>query len=313
METTSVNQPIIYYFADYLKKNFNCAVQKISINAGNSCPTRDGSKGYGGCTYCNISTFTPAYCLENSSVNDQIKRGIQFFSGKKKNPKFLAYFQAYTNTYDESSRLIEYFESALQCDEIVGLIVGTRPDCISDEILDYLEKKSKETYVAVEFGVESTDNTSLAKINRGHTFEDTRDAFRRSAKRGIHLGAHLIIGLPGESKEIMLSHAQKISTLPVDTLKLHHLQIVKGTIMAHQYLGSPQDFNLMESIQYFDLIAEFIAHLRPDIAIERFISQAPQNLLIAPDWKGLKNHQTGRLIEQVMKEKKLFQGKYFQD
>ncbi|MBK7128540.1 MAG: TIGR01212 family radical SAM protein [Crocinitomicaceae bacterium] len=312
METDSVNQPIIYHFADYLKKNFSCAVQKISINAGNSCPTRDGTKGYGGCTYCNISTFTPAYCLENNSVDVQIKQGMQFFAGKKKNPKFLAYFQAYTNTYDESYKLIEYFESALQFDDIVGLIVGTRPDCISDEILDYLQKKSKQVYVAVEFGVESTDNKSLARINRGHTFEETQEAFFRSANRGIHLGAHLIIGLPGESKEIIISHAKNISALPVDTLKLHHLQIVKGTIMAHQFETSRQNFNLMQSEQYFDLIAEFIAHLRPNIAIERFISQAPQNLLIAPDWKGLKNHQTGRLIEQVMKEKKLFQGKYFQ-
>jgi radical SAM protein (TIGR01212 family) len=298
-------------YASFIKFRFGQRVQKISLDIGFSCPNRDGSKGYGGCTYCNNNTFNPDYCGPEKSIKEQLESGISFFSKKYKDQKYLAYFQAYTNTYADISSLKELYEEALSIPNIIGLVIGTRPDCISEELIDYLSLLSEKYYISLEFGVESTLNKTLLKVNRCHTFEDTIQAYELCKNRGLDLGAHLIIGLPGESKQELLEHAKRISELPIQTLKLHHLQIVKNSIMAVQFKRNPDDFDLFTAETYIDFISEFITYLRPDIVIERFISEAPLDLLIAPKWNGLKNFEIVAKIDKNLIEKNLWQGKYY--
>jgi len=295
-------------YSSFIKLKFGERVQKIALNIGFSCPNRDGLKGYGGCTYCNNNTFNPDYCEPEKSIKQQLEHGIDFFSKKKKNNKYLAYFQAYTNTYSDIKSLKKMYEEALRVPKIVGLVIGTRPDCISDEIIDYLSFLSKKYFISLEFGVESTSEKTLLNVNRCHTFEDTKVAFERCKNKGFHLGAHLIIGLPGETKKVLLQHAKEISKLPINTLKLHHLQIVKNSVMAVQYNRNPENFNLFTSENYIDFITEFISYLSPNIIIERFVSEAPKDLLIAPKWGNLKNFEIVAKIDKKLIEKNSWQG-----
>lgn len=298
-------------YATFIKRRFGQRVQKISLDIGFSCPNRDGSKGYGGCTYCNNSTFNPDYCGPEKSIKKQLEDGISFFSKKYKNQKYLAYFQAYTNTYSDLDSLKELYEEALNVSDIIGLVIGTRPDCVSEELIVYLSTLAEKYFISLEFGVESTLNKTLLKVNRCHTFEDTVKAFDLCKNRGVDLGAHLIIGLPGENRQELLEHAKRISNLPIQTLKLHHLQIVKKSIMAVQYKRDPEDFDLFTAEDYISFISEFITYLRPDIVIERFISEAPLDLLIAPKWNGLKNFEIVAKIDKYLVEKNLWQGKNY--
>lgn len=298
-------------YSSFIKSNFGERVQKISLDTGFTCPNRDGSKGYGGCTYCNNNTFNPDYCEPAIDIKQQLKQGISRFSKKYKTQQYLAYFQAYTNTYSDFESLKKMYKEALSVPNIIGLVIGTRPDCISEEIIDYLSFLSKKYFISLEFGVESTLNRTLLKVNRCHTFEDTIKAYEESKNRGFNLGAHLILGLPGESRHELLNHAIEISKLPIDTLKLHHLQIVKHSMMAYQYKKNPLDFNLFTSEEYIDFVTDFIGLLRPDIIIERFISEAPLDLLIAPKWKGLKNFEIVAKIDKKLIEKEIWQGKFY--
>ncbi len=299
------------YYSAFIKQKFGNRVQKISIDIGFTCPNRDGSKGYGGCTYCNNNSFNPDYCGPEKSITEQLNKGIDFFSKKGKTIKYLAYFQAYTNTYSDLNTLKQMYEEALSVEGVAGLVIGTRPDCISKEIIDYLSELSKKYFISLEFGVESTLNKTLLKVNRCHTYEDTVNAYKMSENKGLDLGAHLIIGLPGESRSDILGHAERISKLPINTLKLHHLQIVKHSAMAMQYKKNPEYFNLFTAESYVDLITEFITYLRPDIVIERFISEAPHELLIAPKWNRLKNFEMVDLIDKKLIAKNLWQGKNY--
>ncbi len=288
-------------FGSFLQLHFPFKVQKISIHAGFTCPNRDGTKGFGGCTYCNNQTFSPDYCHTDQTITEQLEEGIRFFSHKYPEMKYLAYFQAYTNTHGDLSDLKKKYEEALAHPSVVGLIIGTRPDCVDDLLLDYLEDLSKKTFILVEYGVESTNDDTLLFINRGHTYEDTKIAIRKTAERGIMVGAHLILGLPKESLETILSHADNISQLPLTTIKLHQLQLIKHTKMAIQFAERPEWFHLFDVDEYIDLVAAFIKRLNPEFVIERFVSQSPKELLIAPDW-GLKNHEfTARLNKRFQK------------
>ena len=298
-------------YSSFIKLNFGERVQKISLDIGFSCPNRDGSKGYGGCTYCNNNTFNPDYCEPNKSVKQQLEEGISRFSTKYKTQKYLAYFQAYTNTYSDFESLKIMYEDALNVPNVIGLVIGTRPDCISDEVIDYLSFLSKTYFISLEFGIESTSNKTLEKVNRCHSYDDSIATFNKCKNRGFHLGAHLIIGLPGETEEDLLNHAIEVSKLPIDTLKLHHLQIVKQSIMASQYKRNPEDFNLFTPESYIDFITKFVNLLRPDIVIERFISQAPIDLLIAPKWNGLKNFEMVAKIDKKMEIENIWQGKNY--
>lgn len=294
----------------YLSTVFPFKVQKISLNAGFTCPNRDGTVGYGGCTYCNNQTFNPAYCRTEKSVTEQLEEGKQFFARKYPEMKFLAYFQAYTNTYAELEELKRKYEEALQVPDVVGLVIGTRPDCMPDSLLDYLEELNKRTFLIVEYGIESTDNTILKRINRGHTFEVAEEAVRKTAARGIRVGAHIILGLPGEDRSALIKQADLLSSLPLTTLKLHQLQLIKGTRMAAEYENQPADFHLYTADEYIDLVIDYVEHLRPDMVLERFVSQSPKELLIAPDW-GLKNHEFTDKVKKRMRERDAWQGKRY--
>jgi len=298
-------------YSSFIKLNFGERVQKISLDVGFTCPNRDGSKGHGGCTYCNNNSFNPGYCEPEKSITQQLEQGIAFFSKRHKYQNYFAYFQAYTNTFSDIESLKKMYNEALAFPGVIGLIIGTRPDCISDELIEYLSFLSKKHFISLEFGVESTLNRTLLAINRCHTFEDSKTAYENCANKGIHLGAHLIIGLPGETRTELLNHAREISKLPIETLKMHHLQIVKQTVMAVQYKRNPESFDLFTSEDYIDFISDFIGFLRPDISIERFASEAPYDLLIAPKWNQMKNFEVVAKIDQKLAEKNSWQGKYY--
>jgi len=300
-----------YDFASFIKEHFSERVQKISLDTGFTCPNRDGSKGIGGCTYCNNNSFNPNYCKPDKGVTQQLKEGISFFSKKYKSQKYLAYFQAYTNTYSNIEQLKNIYTEALSDPGVVGMVIGTRPDCIDSKVVDLLSELSKDHLILLEFGVESTLNRTLDLVNRCHTYEETIAAFDLAKDRGLILGAHMIIGLPGESKEDILNHAKEISKLPITTLKLHQLQIIKHTVMALQLKKEPEKFKLFTADEYIDLVTDFISLLRPDIVIERFISESPQNLLLAPKWNGLKNFEITSMIDKKLIEKDLWQGKFY--
>lgn len=298
-------------FPELLSELFTYKVQKISVNAGFTCPNRDGSKGYGGCTYCNNQSFSPGYGKPKKTITEQMGDGIQFFSHKYPEMKYLAYFQSYTNTYDPVEDLISKYEEALAYPNVVGLIVGTRPDCMPDKLLDYFEELSKKTFVLIEYGVESTLNTTLDNINRLHSWEESIEAIIKTADRGLRVGAHMILGLPGETHEDYLNHARKLSQLPITTIKLHQLQIIRGTVMAKQYKDNPEMFHIFESDEYVDLCIDFAEVLNPNIYIERFASQSPKQLLIAPDW-GLKNYELVYKIVKRFEERGTWQGKKYE-
>ena len=302
------SRPLYADMGSYLAARFPYKVQKISLHAGFSCPNRDGTKGRGGCTYCNNQTFSPDYCHTGRSITEQLDEGIAFFARKYPDMKYLAYFQAYTNTYGATPYLAACYEEALAHEGVVGLIIGTRPDCMPPDLLVYLSDLARDRYLMVEYGIESTCDETLARVNRGHDYASAVDAVRRTAEAGIPVGAHMILGLPGESRETILSHAGRLSALPLTMVKLHQLQLIRGTRLAQEYEQGLADIYPYTVTEYVDLAIDFIERLRPDIVVERFVSQSPDALLIAPRW-GLKNHEfTARLLQR-MRERNTWQGR----
>lgn len=297
-------------YGAWLKQQFPFKVQKISLNAGFTCPNRDGSVGVGGCTYCNNQTFNPAYCQTEKSITQQLEEGKLFFGRKYPEMKYLAYFQAYTNTYGSVADVIAKYEEALRVPDIVGLVIGTRPDCMPEELLDYLEELNKRIFLVVEYGIESVFDDTLVRINRGHNHASTVSAIQRTASRDIITGGHIILGLPGESHEQMLEEAAILSALPLTTLKIHQLQLIKGTKMAEEYAECPDDFHLFTADEYIDLVIDFIERLRPSIVLERFVSQSPASLLAVEGW-GLKNYEFVDKVRKRLIERDAFQGRLF--
>lgn len=300
--------PLYLDLGTYFRRLFPYKVQKISLNAGFTCPNRDGTKGWGGCTYCNNQTFNPDYCRTEKSVTQQLEEGKAFFSRKYPDMKYLAYFQAYTNTYGETEALIRKYEEALAVPDVVGLVIGTRPDCMPDGLLDCLEELNRRTFLMVEYGIESASDETLRRINRGHTFAVTVEAVERTAARGIRTGGHVILGLPGEGRDELIRQACLLSRLPLTTLKLHQLQLIRGTRMAHEYESEPAAFRFYTADEYIDLVIDYVEHLRPDLVLERFVSQSPKELLIAPDW-GLKNYEFTERVKHRMAERGAWQGR----
>ncbi len=309
-EMSEETKPLYNEFNAFLKRYFDRKVQKISLNAGFSCPNRDGTVGWGGCTYCNNQTFNPAYCDTGKSVTRQLEEGKAFFAHKYPQMKYLAYFQAYSNTYAGIDELKRKYEEALAVDGVVGLVIGTRPDCVPDALLDYFESLNRQVFLLIEYGIESTDNRTLERINRGHTFEVAADAVRRTAERSILTGGHIILGLPGEEEGDLTLQAERLSRLPLTTLKLHQLQLIRGTRMAHEFAEHPDWFHLYTAEAYADLVIRYLEHLRPDLVIDRCISQSPKELLIAPDW-GLKNYEFTNLLKNRMRSQGAYQGKHY--
>lgn len=292
-------------YGRWIRSKFPFKVQKISIDAGFSCPNRDGKTGRGGCIFCDNRTFNPSYCDRKNSIRKQLEEGKMFFGRKYPDMKYLAYFQAYTNTYAPVDKLRELYEEALNTEDVVGIVIGTRPDCMPDELLDYLERLSRQTFLVVEYGIESANNDTLRLINRGHTFECAKETIAKTAERGITTGGHIIIGLPGEDAAESLRQAPIISDLRLDILKIHQMQIIKGTRLADIYTQKP--FHLYSPGEYIKLISEYIGMLRADLILERFVSQSPKELLIAPQW-GMKNHEFTDLLNNHLKRNGIFQG-----
>jgi uncharacterized protein len=297
-------------FSGYFRKLFNERVQKVSIDAGFTCPNRDGTRGRGGCTYCNNKTFKPTYCELETPVSLQVEQGIRFFEKKYKSMQFLAYFQAYTSTWAPLEVLAALYEEALQHPKIIGLVISTRPDAVTEELLDYLARLNEKVYVMVEFGLESHLDRSLENLNRGHTFAESVWALEQTAIRKISNCAHMILGLPGESYNDWLEQAKVVSELPVKNIKLHQLQIHKGTVMEKQYKMNPDQFPLFSAEEYTELVVDYLELLNPAIIIERFISEAPPDLLIAPKW-GLKNFEFVAKVEKRLKERSTWQGRLY--
>ena len=295
-------------FPTFIRRHLGCRVQKISVDAGFTCPNRDGTVGIGGCSFCNNHTFNPAYCNSAHPVRQQVEEGVRFFAHKYPEMKYLAYFQAYTNTYGELPHLISLYEEALSVPGVVGLVVGTRPDCVDDDLLDYLERLSKRTFVLVEYGIESVNDATLLRVNRGHTFAQSEEAVRKTAARGILVGAHMILGLPGEDEAEILRQPEVLSALPLTILKLHQLQIIRDTRMALEYFSNPSAFHLYSVDEYIDLVVKYVERLRPDIVLERFVSSSPKELLMASDWK-MKNYEYVELLKKRMRHLGTWQGR----
>lgn len=287
-------------YGAWIRRKFPFRVQKISVDGGFSCPNRDGTVSYGGCSFCDNRSFNPAYCVSGASITEQIETGKRFFQRKYPEMKYLAYFQAYSNTYADTDTLRRRYSEALECEDVVGLIIGTRPDCVDENILNLLEEFSRQTFLTVEYGIESTLNKTLLRIGRGHTFECCKKAIEATAERGITTGGHVIIGLPGETPQDIEMQATEISRTRLDILKIHQLQIIRGTRLAAEYAERP--FHVFSVDEYIKTIANYIRRLREDIVIERFVSQSPKGMAIAPNW-GLKNHEfTDRLNNYLEKQ-----------
>lgn len=294
--------PYFTEYGEYLSRLFpQGKVQKLSINAGFRCPNRDGSIGTGGCIYCSNQAFSPAYCHSGDSITSQIEAGKQFFSRKYPTMKYLAYFQNYTNTYSSTSQLKDLYEEALNCSDVVGLIIGTRPDCLDSSTLQLLADINHHHRVIIELGAESSHDSTLQLINRGHTWQSTLDAVNAISNANISCGLHLILGLPGESHLDMIETVNKVCKLPIETVKFHHLQILKGTRLQQMVENSDIEVKPFDIDEYIDLCARIVNLIPRHIAIERFLAQAPPQMVIAPHW-GLKNYQFMHLLLNKLKE-----------
>jgi radical SAM protein (TIGR01212 family) len=300
-------------YADYFKKLYGERVQKLTIDAGFTCPNRDGKVAIGGCAYCNNDAFNPSYCMSSKSVTRQLMEGIEFHRKRyRKADQYLAYFQAYSNTYAPVSHLRAVYEEALSIEGVVGLVIGTRPDCVGEEVLDYLSELNNTCHVVVEYGVESCYDRTLRRINRGHTFAQSVDAIERTAQRNIRIGVHLIMGLPGESHQEMLDEATIISRLPIDTVKLHQLQIPVGTAFAAEYAADPTKFALFGMDEYIDFAVHFLERLHPSLVVERFAGEMPPRYMAAPGWGSIRNVELWRLLEQRLEALDTWQGRLYE-
>ena len=299
-------------YAQNFQREFGGRVQKVTIDAGFTCPNRDGTKGTGGCTYCNNEAFNPSYCKPEKPIKQQIAEGIEFHEKRyRRADKFLAYFQAYSNTYDSLENLKRIYGEALEVENIVGLVIGTRPDCIDQQKLNYFSGLAKTHYIILEFGLESCYDQTLELINRGHTFQESKDAILATANAGLKAGAHIIFGLPGESKDQMIGEADILSKLPLNTIKLHQLQIVKHTTMALDYLFNKDKYSSFSLDEYIDLVVDFSERLSPNFVMERFAGEVPPKFLAGTNWGALRYDQVLAKIEKRFEERNTWQGKLF--
>ena len=301
-------------YAGYFRRTFGGRVQKVAVNAGFTCPNRDGTVGTGGCTFCNNGAFTPSYCQPSKSVTQQIEEGIEFHHNRYRTAsRYLAYFQSFSNTYAPLDRLRTLYDEALAHPEVAGIVVGTRPDCVDAEKLDYFASLAHERgkYVAIEYGIESVNDRTLQLINRGHDFATARRAVEMSAERGLHVGAHFILGLPGESDEMLIEQMELINSLPLTTIKFHQLQLFKDTAMAAEYDAAPDKFRFWTAEEYIDLFVEIVRRLRPDIVVERFAGEAPPRYHHTKGWGLVRNETLLMMLDRELERKDVHQGDIF--
>ncbi len=295
-------------FGPYMRKLLGTTIYKVNVDAGFTCPNRDGTLGLTGCIYCNNDSFRPSSCRPALPVKEQIRNGIAYLSKRYGAEKFLAYFQPYSNTYAPVEELALLYKEALEEPSVIGLAIGTRPDCIDKNKLELLESLATKYFILVEYGLQSIYDKSLMFINRGHDYKTFLDAVSLTRNRGISIGAHIIVGFPTETKDEMLDMADEISGIHLDFLKIHQLQIVKDTPLAAAYKENP--FYTFTYEEYLDFIVSFIERLSPDIVIQRLFATAPDDILIAPRWDRSR-HEVIRDIEQRFVQKNTFQGKKF--
>ena len=298
--------PLYNSYGRWLQHRFGERVHKISVHAGFTCPNRDGTMMTGGCTYCNIASFTPETTRPRHSIREQVIRGIEFVRSRYGVKKFIAYFQPYTNTYAEVADLERMYREALDHPDVIGLAVGTRPDCVNEEILQMLSRIARDYFVSLEYGIESIYDKTLRLVNRGHDFACTVEAFQRSKNRGLHLGGHVIIGFPNEAEEQWLAMPEAINRLGLDAIKIHHLHVVRGTALARQFAEKP--FYVFDFPSWVDMVIKFIERLDSSIIIERLYGEAPHDLLIAPHWN-LSKAEILHAIDQEMRQRNTFQGR----
>ena len=299
-------------YAGYFRRKFGCRVQKLSVDAGFTCPNRDGRLSTGGCTFCNNGAFTPSYCTPSKSIRQQIDEGIEFHRNRYRTAqRYLVYFQSYSNTYAPLERLRELYGEALSHPDVAGIVIGTRPDCVDGRKLDFLAELARERYVAVEYGIESTFDATLRAVNRGHDFACAERAVRMTAERDLAVGAHFILGLPGETDAMLLEQTARINALPLTTVKFHQLQVFRGTAMAAEYDADPSRFRFWTLDEYLDLFVEILRRLRPDLVVERFASEAPPRYHYGRNWGLIRNEQLLALLEKRLARRDAYQGEFF--
>lgn len=290
-------------YSGYFKRLFGGRVQKLAVNAGFTCPNRDGRVGTGGCTFCNNDAFTPSYCKPAKSVSQQIAEGIEFHRNRYRSAeRYLVYFQSFSNTYAPLDTLRGIYDEALAEPAVVGIVVGTRPDCVDERVLDYFAELSRRCYVTIEYGIESCYDSTLTAVNRGHDFECARRAVERTAVRGIHTGAHFILGLPGESDDMLLEQTSVINSLPLTTVKFHQLQIFRDTPMASDWEKHPEKYRFKSLPEYMDMFIGILRRLRPDLVVERFAGEAPPRYHYGPNWGLVRNEQLWTMLEKRLLE-----------
>ncbi len=296
----------------YLRNKYKHRLQKISVNAGFSCPNRENYTGIKGCTFCNNKAFNPSYCDPSKSIKQQVEEGLSFLRKRYKNAgEFIVYFQPYSNTYASINKLEKLYNEALSIPDISGIVVSTRPDCVNERKIELLAHLAKSNHVFLEMGIESTYNKTLKRINRGHDFSTTLHAFKLAAKYKLFTTGHYIIGLPGEDKNEILESAKILSEIPMKALKIHQLQIVKDTFMEKDFIKNPTDYQLFEREEYIDFVIDFCEQLNPELLIDRFAGEVPLPYLVAPHWGLYRYDQILQMIEKKFEEKGTWQGKQF--
>ena len=299
-------------YAGYFRRLFGRRMQKLSVDAGFSCPNRDGRIATGGCTFCNNGAFTPSYCSRGLSITRQIEEGIAFHRWRyREAQRYLVYFQSFSNTYAPLEVLRERYGEALAHPDVAGLIIGTRPDCVDEAVLDYLAELARDRYVAVEYGIESVYDASLRAVNRGHDFATAERAVQMTTERGLACGAHFILGLPGETDEMMLEGVKASNRLNLTTVKFHQLQIFRDTAMALEFDEHPERFRFWTVEAYIDLVVEVLRRLRPDVVVERFASEAPPRYHHGPNWGLIRNEELWRRLEERLRERDTYQGELY--
>lgn len=300
-------------YSGYFKRLFGSRMQKLTINAGFTCPNRDGRVGTGGCTFCNNEAFTPSYCTPAKSVTQQLEEGIAFHRNRYRTAqRYLAYFQSFSNTYAPLEELRRIYDEALAHPLVAGLVIGTRPDCADDAVLDYFANVARERYVIIEYGIESCCDATLQAVNRGHDFACARQAVEATAARGIHTGAHFILGLPGESDDMLIASADIINSLPLNTVKFHQLQIFRDTPMAADWAQHPERYRFRTLDEYLDLFIRILQRLRPDLVVERFAGEAPPRYHCGPTWGLIRNEQLLARLEKRLRETGSYQSQFWQ-
>lgn len=299
-------------YAGYFRRLFGRRMQKLSVDAGFSCPNRDGRIATGGCTFCNNGAFTPSYCSRGLSITRQIEEGVAFHRWRyREAQRYLVYFQSFSNTYAPLEVLRERYGEALAHPDVAGLIIGTRPDCVDEAVLDYLAELARDRYVAIEYGIESVYDASLRAVNRGHDFATAERAVRMTTERGLACGAHFILGLPGETDEMILEGVKTINRLNLTTVKFHQLQIFRDTAMALEFDEHPERFRFWTVDAYIDLVVEVLRRLRPDVVVERFASEAPPRYHHGPNWGLIRNEELWRRLEERLRERDTYQGELY--